>query len=612
MNEFAVDPVFWTRRGIVSLGVEVIHELALRSSATTHAYKLVTGRCLLAIDETKLHETHGYSSSIHYAVCVLGLGEKEAQGLRRVAFCLESLPVLTRAAELGQVPWGKLSEIVRKASPETEAVWLAIAAKKSCREIEKLVRSTEYGKLPWDEDQEPEAPLTRLSLSLNPETSVLLERAVHSISQAAGKPMSTAEVLEHLMVEHLAKRPVSPEALEAARQEGRRRVVAHKMRNARLIEEAKELAEELGWSRSFNPLEAALGGEAICDDGTTEVKESGGGSPSDRDEVDGASCYPDDGSGDRDGDVDRVSDDRDSDADRASDDRDGDSDYRDDEAVCRGRRGDEVTGRYRDSEGRKGGSEMAPELSQQSPTHVGRTTGIQQRQTTPVPASVASSTADCKVGTTAKELAAESAPHRCEQSAHVIGCPGAEGKSPDSGSAGEIPQAPEKVELLSLGKDELAELLASEGPEGWMNDRLRYNPRARSATPAQRRELLIRDGHRCRTPGCPHRLWLELHHQVYFSKHGETVRANLLSLCSRCHSNEQKGMLVILKDAEGRLTYQNSKGEDIQRAFATERATWLNFWIGWNGGRDDFHRPTVDPPEEPLVLFEISATKEHS
>ena len=143
-----------------------------------------------------------------------------------------------------------------------------------------------------------------------------------------------------------------------------------------------------------------------------------------------------------------------------------------------------------------------------------------------------------------------------------------------------------------------------------MNRRLRYNPRARTASPAQRLELLMRDGHRCRTPGCPHRLWLELHHRVYFSKNGQTTRANLLSLCSRCHSNEQKGFLIIEQDAEGRLTFKNSKGENLQRAYATERANWLNFWIGWNGGPDDFHRPTTDDAEDPLVIMEIPMSQE--
>lgn len=65
MDEFVVDPVFWTRRGIISLGPEVLKELAKRSSATVHAYRLVLGRCLLAMDETGLHEVEGYSSSIH-------------------------------------------------------------------------------------------------------------------------------------------------------------------------------------------------------------------------------------------------------------------------------------------------------------------------------------------------------------------------------------------------------------------------------------------------------------------------------------------------------------------------------------------------------------------
>lgn len=50
----------------------------------------------------------------------------------------------------------------------------------------------------------------------------------------------------------------------------------------------------------------------------------------------------------------------------------------------------------------------------------------------------------------------------------------------------------------------------------WQNRRLLFNPQARSATVAQQREVLRRDGYCCSTPG--HRMWLELHHTVYFSR----------------------------------------------------------------------------------------------
>ena len=67
----------------------------------------------------------------------------------------------------------------------------------------------------------------------------------------------------------------------------------------------------------------------------------------------------------------------------------------------------------------------------------------------------------------------------------------------------------------------------------WRNHNLRFNPEARLATPAQRKELLRRDGYCCSTPGCPNHLWLELHHLVYYSNKGGTISMNLITLCSR-------------------------------------------------------------------------------
>src|SRR5687767_11780750 len=99
--KLVVDPVYWSTRMIISQGEDVICELARKSAATSTAYRLVTGRCLLAIEETKLYRKLGYSGAVHFAIRELKLRKKEAQTLLRVARALEGLPRLAQAAQQG-------------------------------------------------------------------------------------------------------------------------------------------------------------------------------------------------------------------------------------------------------------------------------------------------------------------------------------------------------------------------------------------------------------------------------------------------------------------------------------------------------------------------------
>jgi 5-methylcytosine-specific restriction endonuclease McrA len=53
--------------------------------------------------------------------------------------------------------------------------------------------------------------------------------------------------------------------------------------------------------------------------------------------------------------------------------------------------------------------------------------------------------------------------------------------------------------------------------------------------PRVRREVLARDRHRCRAPGCDHTMFLDLHHVVPRAQGGTNDPANLITLCSACH-----------------------------------------------------------------------------
>ncbi len=64
----------------------------------------------------------------------------------------------------------------------------------------------------------------------------------------------------------------------------------------------------------------------------------------------------------------------------------------------------------------------------------------------------------------------------------------------------------------------------------------RANGRNRSVIPPSvRRRVLDRDGHRCTTPGCSNRHFLEIHHVVPRNRGGSNQLHNLTTLCTRCH-----------------------------------------------------------------------------
>lgn len=62
-------------------------------------------------------------------------------------------------------------------------------------------------------------------------------------------------------------------------------------------------------------------------------------------------------------------------------------------------------------------------------------------------------------------------------------------------------------------------------------------------SPGLRREILSRDGHRCRAPGCLNTRFLEVHHVKPRAGGGGNEPSNLTTLCSACHRlwHERKG-----------------------------------------------------------------------
>ncbi|MCB9513040.1 MAG: HNH endonuclease [Candidatus Latescibacteria bacterium] len=81
---------------------------------------------------------------------------------------------------------------------------------------------------------------------------------------------------------------------------------------------------------------------------------------------------------------------------------------------------------------------------------------------------------------------------------------------------------------------------------------LRHGPRRtarqggdlpRTLTPALRRKILARDGHRCQGPGCTSTRFLEVHHRKPRANGGTNAPSNLITLCSACHQlHHERGL----------------------------------------------------------------------
>ena len=100
-----IDPTHLNAQQLGELGAEAVDHLARRACGTLTSYRLLLGRCLLAMDRHRYHFDHGCCTSIHYACVVLGLKPKQARQFRHVANRLEELPALSYQAVHGLIAW---------------------------------------------------------------------------------------------------------------------------------------------------------------------------------------------------------------------------------------------------------------------------------------------------------------------------------------------------------------------------------------------------------------------------------------------------------------------------------------------------------------------------
>ena len=241
-----LDPITLSPRQLEDLGPHDIHQFALRAVNTLTRYRLLLGRCLLAMHRNQSYLQFGCSSAIHYATSTLGLRADTARQLRRLAFCLESLPLLTQHAQDGSLSWAKLREVARVATPDSEAFWIEVCQNYNYREVERRVAHAQ--------DSKNRSHQSELRIRASADTMALLERAMQSLSQEAGRILSPGEALEYLAAEYLSRRPLDTAALEAARHRAQQDQLSQQRQTEALAELAERSARNIA---PWNALPAA-------------------------------------------------------------------------------------------------------------------------------------------------------------------------------------------------------------------------------------------------------------------------------------------------------------------------------------------------------------------
>jgi len=119
---------------------------------------------------------------------------------------------------------------------------------------------------------------------------------------------------------------------------------------------------------------------------------------------------------------------------------------------------------------------------------------------------------------------------------------------------GPVEVAPESVERLA---DDAVEVTPGQLDDVNEDDDKDLVPPVDRPNPASlTRRVRLRDGDRCRNPGCRRREELHAHHIHYRSHGGRTIPANEVAVCTTCHALIHAGLLEVSGDPFSRLSWQ--------------------------------------------------------
>jgi hypothetical protein len=139
-------------------------------------------RLLREAERVQIWKPLGMVNMTDYLERVLGWSPRTAQQRMQVARALEHLPEITDALASGELPFSAVRELVRVATPSTEAAWRAHVDGMNLRQIEEAVAGHKPGDMPTDAP-DPELRTHRVVLELSGAAYALWRQAALALDE---------------------------------------------------------------------------------------------------------------------------------------------------------------------------------------------------------------------------------------------------------------------------------------------------------------------------------------------------------------------------------------------------------------------------------------------
>lgn len=205
-------------------GCARLYDTALwRIAAARTPLERQVGRRIAALREARGYVDLGLSSMADYAIERLGMSERQAQRLARIARGLEELPLLREACDTSRLSISQLDALVGVATAETEAAWLERATALTVRGLREEIRQHKHAGTAAPPAGDPtEEERVRVSFEAPPRVVAKWQAGLELFRKLEGHDrLPVAEAAEAFAAEWRSGLAVQPEAtpddVEAAR-----------------------------------------------------------------------------------------------------------------------------------------------------------------------------------------------------------------------------------------------------------------------------------------------------------------------------------------------------------------------------------------------------------
>ena len=151
-------------------------------------------RWLREAERLQIWRPLGMVSALDYLERTLGYSPRKAHDRLRVARALAALPELERTLEHGDLAFSAVRELIRVATPATEAQWVAAARGSNLRQIEDLVSGHRPGDLP-NEPADPDLRTRVVRYELSPASFALLRQTRATLDAEHPQPLDDDQFL---------------------------------------------------------------------------------------------------------------------------------------------------------------------------------------------------------------------------------------------------------------------------------------------------------------------------------------------------------------------------------------------------------------------------------